>query len=177
MLQDESDVEESPMSTEIFDHRDDSSWEDDGNNWDPQATTSWDSFSDWLRSTDYVYWISGKPGSGKTTLIKSLLGQPQAKTYLDQRNPGAIIVSHFFWRPGIVMQQSIKGLMSSLLHQLLLGEPGVADNVLRSSTDNTRNDSDTDWSTEELQRTLHHVISGYPRPVAVFLDGLDEVLP
>lgn len=33
----------------------------------------WDSFSDWLRSTEPKYWISGKPGSGKTTLMKYLL--------------------------------------------------------------------------------------------------------
>lgn len=178
MLRDGSDVEGSQRPTEIFDHKYSSSWQDHRDNWElSYARTSWDSFSDWLRSTDSVYWISGKPGSGKTTLMKYILGQPQTQTYLDQWKPDAIIISHFFWRPGTVMQQSIKGLMSSLLHQLLLGEPGVVDHVLLSTADMPRKDSETDWSTEELQETLHYVISRYPRPIAIFLDGLDEVLP
>jgi hypothetical protein len=32
--------------------------------------TPWDDFGEWLRSGSSVYWISGKPGSGKTTLVK-----------------------------------------------------------------------------------------------------------
>ncbi|KAG6358431.1 hypothetical protein INS49_014315 [Diaporthe citri] len=178
MLRDGSEVEGSQRSTEMFDHESGSSWQDGRDNWElSYARTSWDSFSDWLRSTDSVYWISGKPGSGKTTLMKYILGQPQTQTYLDQWKPDAIIISHFFWRPGTVMQQSIKGLMSSLLHQLLLGEPGVVDQVLGSTADMPRKESETDWSPEELRETLHYVISRYPRPIAIFLDGLDEVLP
>lgn len=178
MLRDGSDVEGSQRPTEIFDDKYGSGWQDCRDNRElTYARTSWDSFSDWLRSTDSVYWISGKPGSGKTTLMKYILGQPQTQTYLDQWKPDAIIISHFFWRPGTVLQQSFKGLMSSLLHQLLLGEPGVIDHVLRSTADMPRKDSETDWSNEELQGTLQYVIARYPRPIAIFLDGLDEVLP
>ncbi|KAK7735998.1 hypothetical protein SLS63_003516 [Diaporthe eres] len=51
----------------------DSDWEDsdleDIDLADPPEA-SWDLFSNWLSSTAPVYWISGKPGSGKTTLVK-----------------------------------------------------------------------------------------------------------
>jgi ABC-type bacteriocin/lantibiotic exporter with double-glycine peptidase domain len=30
----------------------------------------WDNFSVWLKSGRGVYWVSGKPGSGKSTLMK-----------------------------------------------------------------------------------------------------------
>ncbi|KAI1455212.1 hypothetical protein F4805DRAFT_285719 [Annulohypoxylon moriforme] len=30
--------------------------------------SQWDNFSDWLKSDSNIYWISGKPGSGKSTL-------------------------------------------------------------------------------------------------------------
>jgi ABC-type lipoprotein export system ATPase subunit len=30
----------------------------------------WDNFSRWLRSGDSIYWISGKAGSGKSTLMR-----------------------------------------------------------------------------------------------------------
>lgn len=43
----------------------------------------WDSFSNWLMSTDTFYWISGKPGSGKTTLVKYIRSSPRTKQCLD----------------------------------------------------------------------------------------------
>ncbi|KAI9148978.1 hypothetical protein HJFPF1_11022 [Paramyrothecium foliicola] len=175
MFQDGSDVDGSPMMTGTSDYERLGKHFDD---WEPSyVTISWDSFSNWLRSTDSIYWISGKPGSGKITLMKYLIGQPQTQTFLDLWRPDAILISHFFWRPGTVMQQSIKGLFCSLLHQLLFGEPKIVDHVLRTTADLVRKDSETDWSTEELQTTLLYVISCYSRPVAIFLDGLDEVLP
>lgn len=188
MLRDGSDVEGDQSSSECSEREYDSSessdsesdsssetWSDDSE--PAHATASWDSFSDWLRSTDLVYWISGKPGSGKTTLMKYLLSQSRTQTYLDEWKPGARIISHFFWRPGTEMQQSIKGLMCSLLHQLLLGEPEIVDHVLRSTAGMAMKETETDWSTEELQETLVFVLGRYSKPVAIFLDGLDEVLP
>jgi DNA replication protein DnaC len=35
----------------------------------------WDSFSDWLKSENRVYWISGKPGSGKSIFRKFSRGE------------------------------------------------------------------------------------------------------
>ncbi|KAK6821273.1 hypothetical protein PG987_015673 [Apiospora arundinis] len=140
-------------------------------------SNSWDSFSDWLRSTGTVYWISGKPGSGKTTLIKFLLDQPRLQEYLDLWRPDSTVISHFFWRPGNTMQQSIRGLLCSLLYQLLLEDDGIVDQVLTKYDRNSTKDSETDWSGEELQNALHDVVSHYPQPIAIFLDGLDEVLP
>lgn len=34
---------------------------------------SWDIFPHWLQSSDPIYWISGKPGAGKSTLISYTL--------------------------------------------------------------------------------------------------------
>ncbi|KAH6637172.1 hypothetical protein F5144DRAFT_647151 [Chaetomium tenue] len=141
------------------------------------ADHSWDSFSDWLRSTEPVYWISGKPGSGKTTLVKYLLDHSQTRAFLEQWSPGTIIVSHFFWRPGTQMQQSIRGLFCSLLHQLLDKDKAFLDGTLSNNINTLDKDVETDWSYNELQSTLLDVMVHYPRPMALFLDGLDEVLP
>jgi hypothetical protein len=140
------------------------------------ARHRWDSFSDWLRSTEPAYWISGKPGSGKTTLVKYLLDHPQTRSFLELWSPGAVLVSHFFWRPGTQMQQSIKGLFCSLLYQLLEKDKASLDRILSGSSNASEKDTDTDWSYQELQSTLLDVMAHYPRPVALFLDGLDEVL-
>ncbi|KAK0754234.1 hypothetical protein B0T18DRAFT_338448 [Schizothecium vesticola] len=140
------------------------------------ADYPWDSFSDWLRSTEPEYWISGKPGSGTTTLVKYLLGHPQTRRFLELWSPGAVLVSHFFWRPGTQMQQSIRGLFCSLLHQLLEEDKASLDRILSSSINASHKDMETDWSNQELQSTLLDVMAHYPRSMALFLDGLDEVL-
>ncbi|KAK8000696.1 NACHT domain-containing protein [Apiospora arundinis] len=170
MLQDGSEVNESQLPDGTPDRR----------NNDLElyyAPSSWDSFSDWLRSTETVYWISGKPGSGKTTLIKYLLDQPRLQEYLNLWRPDSTVISHFFWRPGTTMQQSIRGLFCSVLYQLLLGNDEVVEQVLSKYDRNSNKDTETDWSGEELQSALHDVVNHYPKPIAIFLDGLDEVLP
>jgi ABC-type siderophore export system fused ATPase/permease subunit len=51
----------------------------------PQSadTPSWDSFPAWLTQRDSsIYWITGKPGSGKSTLMKYLHGHPQLANLL-----------------------------------------------------------------------------------------------
>lgn len=37
------------------------------------SSGSWDIFPHWLQSSDPIYWISGKPGAGKSTLISYTL--------------------------------------------------------------------------------------------------------
>lgn len=91
---------------------------------------SWDCFSDWLKSEEAIYWISGKPGSGKTTLVKHALDHHLTQSYLDVWRSDAIVISHFFWRPGSAIQQNIRGMLSSLLYQLLETQPALADAVL-----------------------------------------------
>lgn len=141
------------------------------------STIKWDSFSNWLRSTDKFYWISGKPGSGKSTLVKSILDHADTQKYLDIWQPGSLIISHFFWRPGTALQQDIKGLLCSLLYQLLRDSTTALNYVLSSVPHSNAKDSDTDWSTAELQIVCLKVLQAYDRPVCIFLDGLDEVDP
>lgn len=91
----------------------------------------WDLFSNWLSSTSDIYWISGKPGSGKTTLVKYVLDNPRTMAYLNTWSPRAMIISHYFWRPGNLMQQNLKGLLCSLLYQLLENSLAAAKYVLQ----------------------------------------------
>jgi len=39
---------------------------------DAKSDKPWDSFPEWLRSGNGVFWISGKAGAGKSTLMKFL---------------------------------------------------------------------------------------------------------
>lgn len=44
----------------------------------------WDSFVKWLRSTEDLYWITGKPGAGKSTLMKFIYHQSRTQENLNQ---------------------------------------------------------------------------------------------
>lgn len=81
---------------------------------------TWDSFTNWLNSSNSLDWIKGKPGAGKSTLMKFLYQDPRTKEYLLEHAPaGLIILSHFFYLGGHKMQKSIKGLYCSLICQLI----------------------------------------------------------
>lgn len=133
----------------------------------------WDSFSNWLRSTDTIYWISGKPGSGKTTLVKYIVTHPWTRIYLDFWSPGCEIVSHYFWRPGSPMQKSLEGLFCSLLYQLLSNNDTTLGEVM--SFVSGPKDSFTDWSSTELRSALSRALSSCKKGVCLFLDGIDEI--
>ncbi|KAK3936350.1 hypothetical protein QBC46DRAFT_419441 [Diplogelasinospora grovesii] len=137
--------------------------------------TLWDDFGDWLKSDSDIYWISGKPGSGKSTLVKFLIGNPETMARLRIWKPKPVILSHFFWKPGTNMQKNIKGLLSSVLHQALLKEKPAVDSILTRYRDLTDKESHTDWSVRELKSLCLVVLRNYPSAVCLFIDGLDEI--
>src|SRR5437764_519812 len=57
-------------------------------------------FTEWLKSGHGAYWISGKPGSGKSTLMKFLSESPRVRTIIapslrwPQQDP--VVVAHYF---------------------------------------------------------------------------------
>lgn len=137
----------------------------------------WHSFSNWLSSTDTIYWISGKPGSGKTTLVKYIVGHPRTKEYLQIWSPGCKIVYHYFWRPGKPMQKNLEGLFCSLLYQLLGSSATALGEVTSLVSQSGPKDSYTDWSGAELLSALIKALDSYEHGVCLFLDGLDEIDP
>lgn len=135
---------------------------------------AWDSFSDWLKSEGRVYWISGKPGSGKSTLVKFLLDHWETKAALKLWHPDTLILGHFFWKPGATLQKTIKGLFLTLLHQVLHARATLVDRLLEDPTVVSK-DADSDWSVKALEKALLSTLDRCPSNVCIFIDGLDEV--
>jgi hypothetical protein len=87
----------------------------------PNGYMEWDDLGSWLQDTRSIYWISGKAGSGKSTLMKYLLSQSRMFELLSKWACGSSIVlaSFFFYALGRPEQKSQSGLLRSLLYQLL----------------------------------------------------------
>ncbi|KAI0386886.1 hypothetical protein F5Y04DRAFT_288693 [Hypomontagnella monticulosa] len=82
-------------------------------------THSWSSFKDWLAYGTGIYWITGKAGSGKSTLMKMLCQDMRTTALLESWSGSTPIVtaSFYFWNSGTELQMSQEGLLRSLLHQ------------------------------------------------------------
>ncbi|KAI1271005.1 hypothetical protein F5Y07DRAFT_406304 [Xylaria sp. FL0933] len=88
-------------------------------------------FPAWLRSGDGIFHICGKPGSGKSTLMKYICRNPKTKELLREwaGNDELLIAKFFFWRIGTDEQKNMKGLIRALLHQVLDKVPKLSRDI------------------------------------------------
>jgi hypothetical protein len=139
-------------------------------------------FVNWLRHGDGLYWVNGKAGSGKSTLMKYLCGNERTRDNLkfwtgEERK--LVVASYFFWSGGNSMQKSQQGLLQSLLYQILKQDPDLIPKVCASrwsSPDNYSQDRNS-WTLRELSETFQYLSSDEYSSSAgfcFFIDGLDE---
>lgn len=132
------------------------------------------SFLRWLHSEGpMLYWISGKAESGKSTLMKFLVDEPRTRAELGV----STVLSHFLWMAGQPMDRSIRGSTCSLLHQLLLTDPGLSAVILNQISGTKFKNFYSDWSVKELDAAILAAFAASPNPICIFLDGLDEIDP
>ncbi|KAF4499447.1 small s [Fusarium agapanthi] len=84
-----------------------------------------DKFVDWIKHGNGIFHISGKPGSGKSTLMKYLCRREETKRHLDTWAADKFLVfgKFFFWNPGTTLQKSLRGLIRGLLYSILSNAP------------------------------------------------------
>ncbi|OCT46720.1 hypothetical protein CLCR_01785 [Cladophialophora carrionii] len=137
---------------------------------------SWDSFTDWLLSSSPMYWIHGKAGSGKSTLMHFMSKHEKTQELLDKwaRPRTTIVLSWYFWNSGSQAQRSLKGALCALLYQLVSMHPEIATEILRHEPLLSRRDSAADWSQADLINLAPKMFSTFNGHIALFIDGLDE---
>ncbi|KAJ2902704.1 NB-ARC and ankyrin domain protein [Zalerion maritima] len=128
-------------------------------------------YVDWLdpdrKSNDRhrLLWIKGKPGSGKSTLMKFILNK--AKDSMK----GSIIISFFFHARGDDLQRSTIGMYRSLLLQLFQKEPALQ-HVF--DTIETFSRGHVTWTIQALKHVFAQALKSLRCSVACFVDALDE---
>ncbi|KFA48242.1 hypothetical protein S40293_07367 [Stachybotrys chartarum IBT 40293] len=86
------------------------------------------SFTDWLESGSGIFHIEGKPGSGKSTLMKYLCEHDMTLELLRTWAEGRTLIfsQFFFWRLGTPEERSLGGLIRGLLSGVILQYPPFA---------------------------------------------------
>ncbi|KAK3332578.1 hypothetical protein B0T19DRAFT_398333 [Cercophora scortea] len=81
--------------------------------------------SDWLGSGNGLFWISGRPASGKSTMMKFLNNDSRTWRLLQgwQTKDHQIRANFFFHHRGAVAQKSFDGLIRSILSQVMEQAP------------------------------------------------------
>ncbi len=108
------------------------------------------SYLDWLRSDQPLYWISGLAGSGKSTIMKYIWEHSKTVAALREQNGGTYVTtaSFFFWNQGTKMQKSQRGLLQSLLFQILRLDASLTAKLCIGR------DGRDDWTVQELLDTF-----------------------
>lgn len=80
------------------------------------------SFTQWLDGTHSspIYWIAGKPGSGKSTMMKHAMYHSLTQNYLRNYHQAPwVITGYFFHDRGSADQKSVEGFLREILYQIL----------------------------------------------------------
>lgn len=127
----------------------------------------------WFSTDESLFWINGKPGSGKSSLMSFVANEERTlealKVWAGQRS--IHIIKFFFWRTGSPLQRSVPGMLRSLLYQVLMTDIRVIDKLLAEKSLKRR----PTWEQTELLRAFETALRLRSKEhMCFFIDGLDE---
>jgi hypothetical protein len=106
----------------------------------PSGNWRRDGFVKWIDSDEsQVYWICGKAGSGKSTLMKNLHKSPKLREDLVKwAGSEKIVIAGFFCysRGSSALQKSREGLLRSVTYQILVQRKDLVPFALESAPPN-----------------------------------------
>ncbi|KAI0907245.1 hypothetical protein F4823DRAFT_626448 [Ustulina deusta] len=133
----------------------------------------------WLQRGEGIFWVTGRPGSGKSTFMKHIADNPDTRAALRQWSGPSepVVSSHYFWIFGTPMQKSKEGLLRTLLFEIFRQYPSLLKDVCpeRWESEFSSSAAAKPWSTAELRHVLDLVTSPeIDVKTCFFIDGLDE---
>jgi len=142
-----------------------------------EASAKQSQFLSWLKSEETFFWISGKAGCGKSTLIKYVYQNSKTREELCQWADGKnmVLIGYFFFDRGDKDQKSREGMLRSILYQVLNPQRDLIPKVFNKFFTNKLPLSQefTTWTnlSNAFVSMLDHLCNS---KICLFLDGLDE---
>ncbi|RYC54411.1 hypothetical protein CHU98_g11798 [Xylaria longipes] len=130
----------------------------------------------WLTPAEFprhhgLLWIHGKPGAGKSTLMKYIYTRALENTDTCTNT----IISFFFNARGDGLEKSTEGMYRSLLFQLLKKLPDLQEVLDPTDLFGQGSNDDGSWQIDVLQRLFSAAMTKLGRQrVTCFVDALDE---
>ncbi|KAF5023035.1 hypothetical protein F66182_4919 [Fusarium sp. NRRL 66182] len=140
----------------------------------------WANFREFLSNDGDIYWITGKAGSGKSTLTKFAVEHDETKLALSSwaGEMRVTLASFYFYYKGTALQKSEIGVLRALLHQILTKRPHLIEAAFpeRYQACLTRQRGETFEPTYvELKRSFENALKSCPEErFIIVVDGLDE---
>ena len=136
----------------------------------------------WLKRGEGSYWVNGKAGSGKSTLMKFLGSSIEVRHALETWacSHQLIIASFYFWRSGTLLQRSQEGLLRWLLYTILSQQPELVRTCFPDDFDKLKDGREEIAEitpTLELMKDAFNYLSRADIrafKIFLFIDGVDE---
>jgi len=143
------------------------------------GTNTWvfqnESYQRWINEERRLLWIKGKPGSGKSTIMKRILD-----SFTREHAANQIQLYFFFHRRGSQLQYTQVGMLRTLLHQLIRAAALVRTmfdtawaekKMVQDGEAHARN-----WRLEELRDLFSTLLvaAAEKQKITIFVDALDE---
>jgi len=143
------------------------------------GTSTWifqnESYRQWMDEDCRLLWIKGKPGSGKSTIMKRILD-----SFTGERIPNHLQLCFFFHRRGSQLQYTQLGMFRSLVHQLNCQVPLVRTMFDTAWAEKKRSQGGEayarNWRLEEVRDLFSTLLvaAAEKRKIRIFVDALDE---
>ena len=138
----------------------------------------WTDFLEWMRTGLGCYWINGKAGSGKSTLMKYIFNTAITKQALLTWAAGRqlLVASYFSWNLGSSLQKTHIGLLRSVLHDILEQVPDLIPIVLPKLLRAASVDAKEEPTIVELKNAFLKLAeqTSMQLSICLFIDGIDE---
>ncbi|KAK5745109.1 hypothetical protein LTR17_001560 [Elasticomyces elasticus] len=121
-----------------------------------------------------LLWIKGKPGAGKSVLLKAMFRRVK-ESVIDTSLTPHIAVAHYFNRRGQVLEQNVEGMYRSLWHQILLQDEPLRKRFVQIYRSKKDVNNSVHWPPDELRdELLASIMKRDALKYDFFIDGIDE---
>lgn len=125
----------------------------------------------WLKSDDRLFWFDGKPGSGKSTLMKHLTTTALTRDALPKDGLRWYVTWFFFdFRSGETIANTPEGMLRAILSQWVNRDPDVAKVLHEENADLLSDDLNVSVLLDRFALASHNAQSR----LCIFIDGLNE---